>query len=163
MRCAGCDGAFARGESIRGGGAGFVHNARECVVLAARNLQLEAASGQGGEALRASKLVAAVTAVEARACSGWARLEREFALSDGRAATEAGGLLLPRHDRATFVEFIRWLASGDAAGACSMNQLATAVRTFTAQTRLVDWCADSEVSGLMGQLARRAAEASDDE
>ena len=78
-------------------------------------------------------------------------------MSEGRAAAEAGGLLLPRHDRATFRAFIGWLAS-DAERACALSQVAIAVRAFGPQLRLTDWSADGEIAGLMEQLSRRAAD-----
>ena len=75
---------------------------------------------------------------------------------------EAQGLLLSRHDRDTFADFLRWVAS-DAERLSSLGQVATAVRTFLPQTRLADWSADDTVATLMGQLMRQAAEASEDE
>ena len=73
-------------------------------------------------------------ALSAIACSVMARLEREYALSEGRAAVEAGGLLLPRHDRATFSEFVRWLGRGDDERVGAVDQVWMAVRTLARTT-----------------------------
>ena len=91
------------------------------------------------------------SAETARAYSVWAKLEREFALSDGRAAPDAGGLLLPRHSKAAFMEFLVWMAS-DAERARSMEQVCLAVGSFLPQVQLTDWSADSDVAHLLGQL-----------
>ena len=87
----------------------------------------------------------------------WARLEREYALSDGRADAEAGGLLLPRHDKATFTSFVRWLTS-DAERARSIVHVRLASRSFRTQTQLIDWCADDEVAHMLVQLGDQTAE-----
>ena len=119
-----------------------------------------------GEAARlavgASADATTATAEVARAYSVWARLEREYALSDGRAAAEAGGLLLPRHSRETFMEFMEWMTS-DAERARSMEQVRLAVRSFLPQTRLTDWSTDSEVASLLEQLEGKLLMESSDE
>ena len=91
-----------------------------------------------------------MSAEEARAYSVWARLEREYALSDERVAAGTGGLLLPRHSRERFVDFLRWLMS-DADRACSLDQVRVAVSLFTSQTQLTDWSLDETVSTMLGQ------------
>jgi hypothetical protein len=163
MHCVGCGERFACGESMRGGGAGFVHCQRVCSEAAQRALLVEAA--QESESLGPAwpPVVSDATADEARACSVWARLEREYAFSEGQSAPEAGGLLLPRHDRSTFIDFVRWLASGDEVRARSLGQVRIAVRVFAAETRLTDWSADAEIAALMEQPAGQAEMASDDE
>ena len=93
----------------------------------------------------------------------WAKLEREYALSGGREAIEAGGLLLPRHDRSTFIDFLWWMVSGDVKRARLLGQVRIAVRVFAAETRLDDWSADGEIAALMQQLEEQAAGKSDDE
>ena len=123
MCCAGCGERFVRGESVRGGGAGFVHRRERCSTEAWQALRSEAARGGQGAAQAWPPVVSAATADEARACSVWAKLEREYALSDGREAIEVGGLLLPRHDRTTFVDFLRWMMSGDARRARLLSQV----------------------------------------
>lgn len=162
MRCAGCGEAFERGERMKGGGFAFVHDARRCAESAARALLHEADRQQGVQG-RPFGCVACATADEARACSVAAKLEREYALGDGRAAMSAGGLLLPRHDRSTFIDFVKWLASGDAGRASSVEQVAIAARMFSAETRLEDWSADREIAALLEQLKEQAAVASKDE
>ena len=157
--------AFTRGERERGGGCGFVHLSASCTAAAARMLREAATRQAEGEhsAGQTQWPVAEVTADEARACSVFAKLEREYAQSDGRAEAAVGGLLLPRHDRAAFIDFVRWMASGEAGNALAMEQVAMAVRTFNAETRLVNWCADLEIADLLEQPTRLAAEASNDE
>ena len=76
---------------------------------------------------------------------------------------EAGGLLLPRHDRSTFMDFVRWVASSDEGRAGSLDQVRIAARVFAAETRLTDWSADGEIAALMEQLRKQAAVASKDE
>ena len=157
-RCAGCGEAFARGERVRGGGAGLVHDSWRCVASAR-----QAVRGRGDRAREsAASELPTVTADEARAASVWSRLEREFALSGERSAPAAGGLLLPRHDRATFIAFVRWMAS-DVERARSLDQVRIALRSVSPVLRLTDWCADAEIAGLMAQLEGRAAMASRDE
>ena len=87
----------------------------------------------------------------------WARLEREYALSDGRADAGAGGLLLPRHSRATFMAFVEWMAS-DAERARSLTHVRLASRTFRAQTQLIDWCSDDEVANTLIRLGVQGVE-----
>ena len=163
MCCTGCGERFACGESMRGGGVGFVHCRRRCSEAAQRALRGEAARASECAGHAWPPMVSDATADEARACSVWAKLEREYAFSDGRSAPEAGGLLLPRHDRSTFMDFVRWLASGDAVRARSLDQVRIAVRVFAAETRLTDWSADAEIAALMEQLMEQAAVVSDDE
>ena len=150
MQCMGCGGFFRRGEQMRGGGAGFVHTTRACARAAAEAVQREAEQmGAGREAAASSGQTISVTADRARAYSIWARLEREYALGDGRTA-EAGGLLLPRHSRECFVRFARWVAS-DAERARSLSHVRLAVGTFLPQTRLADWSTDDEIANVLGQ------------
>ena len=59
--------------------------------------------------------------------------------------------------------FLKWLASDDARRTSSLHQVAMGVRTFNAQTRLVDWSTDAEIADLMGQLLVQAAGTSNDE
>ena len=70
---------------------------------------------------------------------------------------------MPRHDRDTFIDFVRWMASGDADRRRSLDQVRIAVRVFAAETRLTDWSADGEIAALMEQLRKQAAVASKDE
>ena len=72
-------------------------------------------------------------------------------------------MLLPRHDRNTFIDFLRWMVSGDAKRARLLNQVRIAVRVFAAETRLKDWSADGEITALMQQVEEQAAGISDDE
>ena len=163
MRCAGCGVCFIRGERMQGGGAGFVHRRERCAEAARQELLCVAARDRQSASHAWPPLVSAATVDQARACAVWARLEREYALGGGRAAIEAGGLLLPRHDRDTFIDFLRWMASGDALRLRLVDQVRMAVRAFAAETRLSDWSADSEIAALMEQLARQAAVASKDD
>ena len=103
----------------------------------------------------------AVTAEQARACSIWSRLEREYALSGGRDAATGGGLLLPRHDRPTFEAFVRWMASSEER-AKWMGQVEVALRTVRTLMPLADWCTGDEMLDLLRQCGGRAAEASSD-
>ena len=117
-----------------------------CSAIAARALCEEATQQQAESAAAPG----AVTADEARAYSVWARLEREFALSDECAAAETGGLLLPRHDGQRFQEFLGWMAS-DGERARLQSQVRVAVGLFTVQTRLTDWSADERFSSALRQ------------
>ena len=150
---------------MRGGGTGFVHDSRRCAEAAAVALRREAARREHEQrsASKPEQGVARTTLSEARACSVVAKLEKEYALSDGRAAAAAGGLLLPRHDRNTFIDFVRWLASSGVDSARSLELVAVAGRPFSAETRLENWGADREVAALLEQLLERAAMASEDE
>ena len=127
---------------MQGGGAGFVHCRAECAAAAARALRAEAS--QRPTARAAAPMA---TAEQARAYSVWARLEREYALSEERAA-ETGGLLLPRHSRDRFLDFVEWMAS-DAERASLRGQVRMAVGTFVPQTRLTDWSADGEIAAAL--------------
>ena len=140
-----------------------MHRRERCSTEAWQALRIEAARGGQGAAQAWPPVVSAATVDEARACSVWAELEREYALSDGREAIEVGGLLLPRHDRTTFVDFLRWMMSGDARRARLLSLVRIAVRVFVAETRLKDWSADGEIAALMQQLEEQAAGVSDDE
>ena len=148
-RCCGCGGGFAVGERVGGGGGGFVHRRMSCWQAAEQALR--SLTQAGGAAVGAGGGEAVDAAEAARAHSVWARLEREFALSEGRADVAAGGLLLPRHSRAAFMSFVEWMAS-DAERAPSLVHVRLASRTFRAQTQLDDWCADGEVASMLRRL-----------
>ena len=150
-RCCGCGGSFFVGERVGGGGGGFVHRRQSCRQAAEQALD---AAAQGPDEARGGDTVDATEA--ARAHSVWARLEREYALSDGRADAEAGGLLLPRHSRMVFRAFIEWMVS-DAERAHSLAHVRLASRTFRAQTGLADWCSDDEVASMLRRLGVQGA------
>jgi hypothetical protein len=78
---------------------------------------------------------------EARAYSTWARLEREFALGE---AGGKGHLLLPRHSRARFIEFVEWMGR-DAERRALLPVVMHATSIYVRQTRLVDFGADETV------------------
>ena len=76
-----------------------------------------------------------------------------------RAATEAspeseqerGGLLLPRHSRERFGEFLKWVAA-DVQRARHLETVARAAGVFVPETRLADWTADAEVAAVLRRL-----------
>ena len=94
---------------------------------------------------------------DARAYSTWARLEREFALGEtaGRAR-----LLLPRHSRGRFIEFLGWMMVGGRRELLPTVLRATSI--YTQQTQLVDWGTDESVRAQLEALQRRAGRAESD-
>ena len=138
---------------------GYVDSPRLfCSVTESCQLEAEQALRAVQQQLMGADESEAVDATAAaRAHSIWARLEREYALSEGRADAEAGGLLLPRHSRAAFVAFLDWMAS-DAERARSLTHVRLASRTFRAQTQLTDWCVDDEVASMLGRLEVQGVE-----
>ena len=151
MRCCGCGESFIVGETVSGAGGGFVHRRQSCQRAAEQALR-SVTQPTGTDDDKAVDTTAA-----ARAHSVWARLEREYALSEGRADAEAGGLLLPRHSRAAFLAFLEWMAS-DAERARSLMHVRLASRTFRAQTQLIDWCTDDEVASMLRRLGVQGVE-----
>ena len=92
--------------------------------------------------------VSQATADDARAYSIWTRLEREFVFGESRGA---GGVLLPRHSRARFLEFVHWMAA-DSTRAAHLEDVRRAVSVFVPETRLADWSADREVAEELRRL-----------
>jgi hypothetical protein len=86
---------------------------------------------------------------DARTYATWARLEREFALGD---AGGKGHLLLPRHSRTRFIEFVDWVGR-DAERRELLPTVMHATSIYARQTRLVDFGADEMVQA----AARRAS------
>jgi hypothetical protein len=92
--------------------------------------------------------VSPATADDARAYSIWTALEREFALGEGRAAQ---GLLLPRHSKARFEEFLFWVAA-DTERARHLETVSRAAGVFLPETRLTNWAADDGVAAMLQRL-----------
>ena len=84
----------------------------------------------------------------ARAYSIWAQLEREFALGEGGGS---GRLLLPRHSKDRFVQFLEWMGR-DASRRERLPAVRRAVGLYTQQTQLVDWGREAEVRRCFSRL-----------
>lgn len=85
---------------------------------------------------------------DARAYSTWARLEREFALGEERGR---GRLLLPRHSRARFLEFVEWMVR-DAVRRSLLPVVMHATGVYVHQTRLADFGSDEGIQVAVSRL-----------
>ena len=135
--CIGCGQRFERGERVLAAGCGLVHFGGGCSTRAAARCESASSTAQSGDG----------GLEDARAYATWAHLEREFALGP---AAGRGRLLLSRHSRERFMQFVRWMARSGHRGLLSTVLRASSL--YTGRTQLVDMGADSEVVALVHQL-----------
>ena len=158
--CGGCGVLFREGESTQGCGPCLVHRRESCVEAATRSWRKAVTvRAQEGAVGIEDERVSQATADDARAYSIWTRLEREFVFGESRGA---GGVLLPRHSRARFLEFVHWMAA-DSTRAAHLEDVRCAVGVFVPETRLADWSADREVAEELRRLIEGRRERASDE
>ena len=140
--CAGCGQLFRRGERVASAGDGLVHPRGGCEEAERRRRETRAQTTSVEEPAEGDEMESA------RAYSIWAQLEREFALGEGGGS---GRLLLPRHSKDRFVQFLEWMGC-DASRRERLPAVRRAVGLYTQQTQLVDWGREAEVRRCFSRL-----------